>query len=747
MKKTDVSIKMNQRRFPVIGMMCAVCANTVKKTLEETPGVEKAEVSFADQSASVTWDSSIIAPTQLAEAVRKAGYELIYTSDEAEALERKEKADTQIYERQKKKVILAWALTLPIAAVCMTHVVHTYLTDWIIGALTLVVMLVCGMNFYTAGFRNLLRGHATMESLVAVSTTVSFLLSLFTLLFPSFWESHGLDSALYFEGAAMIIAFVLTGKLLEMRARRSAGAALRGLMTLQPDVALVKKKDGSPQLVRTSDLQPGDVVIVKPGQRLPADGTVEDGDAYVNESMLSGEPLAVHKQPGDSVNAGTMTESGSMDIRVTAAGSSTLLGEIIKRVRNAQAAKAPVERLVDRISAWFVPTVMALAAITFFIWLFINPSALTLGILAAVSVLVISCPCALGLATPTAVTVGMGKGAENGILFRDASALEKLEKVDTICIDKTGTLTEGNPKVTSLWAGNTDISTLADIVLAIESRSEHPLGQCLRNWAETYASQREDVRNFTQLPGRGVEGTINDVQYWVGSMRLCREKEVALTAEASEFISTSGQSGAGVVLVGRSDELLAAFAVSDSLRMEAADVIKRLQSQGMTVILLTGDGEASARYLAAKAGIHEVIPRMLPAEKADKVKQLQAQGHRVAMVGDGVNDTPAMAVADVSVAMGTGTDIAMDVAGLTLVAGMLKQLPAALRLSRNTHRVIRENLFWAFIYNLLGIPLAAGLLYPFTGLLLNPMMASAAMALSSLCVVTNSLRLKKMKIQ
>lgn len=733
-------------RYPVIGMMCTVCANTVEKTAKSVPGVADASVSFTDQSANIVWRDGQENPAALAEAVKKAGYELIYTSDEAEALKEQDRREAERYRRQKLLVLLAWLLTLPVVVICMTHVAHSRILDWVVGALTLLVMAVCGRQFYGPGFRNLIRGHASMESLVALSTSVSFMLSLFTLLWPDYWQRQGLEAAIYFEGAAMIIAFVLTGKLMEMRARHSAGSALRGLMNLQPEVALLKTATGS-RLVHVRDLRAGQVIIVKPGERIPADGTVEAGEASVNESMLTGESMPVEKAAGAAVHAGTTLLSGSLDVRVSHVGASTLLGGIIDRVRAAQASKAPVQRLVDRISAWFVPVVIALSLITFAVWWVCAPENLALAVLAAVSVLVISCPCALGLATPTAITVGMGRGARRGMLFRDATALELLSKVNTLCIDKTGTLTFGNPEVVNHFLNETDSSSAALAVKALEARSEHPLGRALRLWADKLSDAEAVAEDFRQLPGAGVQGRINGQEYAIGSLDMARQAGAKFSPVAQKFVDKAQSEGATVVVLLSGTEWLGLFAIADKVRPEAAEVIRQLSAMGIVTELLTGDAEAPARHIATQVGITKVSARMLPADKAARIADLRRHGRRVAMFGDGVNDAPALAEADVAISVMSGTDIAMDVAGLTLTDGTIADLPEAVRLSRATRRVIKENLFWAFIYNVVGIPLAAGLLYPLWGILLNPMMASAAMALSSVCVVSNSLRLKRLKLK
>lgn len=733
-------------RYPVIGMMCTVCAGTVEKAIRSVPGVADADVSFTDQSAGVVWRDGEADPEALAEAVKKAGYELIYTSDEAEALKEQDRREAARYRRQKMLVLIAWALTLPVAIICMTHAVHSRAVDWIVGAMTLLVMVVCGRQFYGAGFRNLYRGHASMESLVALSTSVSFLLSLFTLIWPGYWERQGLEASLYFEGAAMIIAFVLSGKLMEMRARHSAGSALRGLMNLQPDVALLRSGTGT-RLVHVRDLRPGDVIVVKPGERIPADGIVQAGEASVNEAMLTGESMPVEKSAGSKVHAGTTLSGGSLDITVSHTGAATLLGGIIERVRQAQASKAPVQRLVDRISAWFVPTVVALSLITFLTWWICSPDNLALAVLAAVSVLVISCPCALGLATPTAITVGMGRGARRGMLFRDASALEMLSRVNTLCIDKTGTLTLGNAAVDDFLLDNISDTEAASTIKALEERSEHPLARALCLWADKISDTGAEAEDFRQLPGAGVQGTVNGREYMVGSLDMAASRGVVFSDSARSFIEKGQQAGATLVVLLSGKEWLALFAIADKLRPEAAGVIRQLSAMGIATELLTGDAEAPARHIAAQAGIGRVSARMLPADKAARIAELKRQGRRVAMFGDGVNDAPALAEADVAIAVMSGTDIAMDVAALTLTDGTIADLPEAVRLSRATRRVIKENLFWAFIYNVVGIPLAAGLLYPLWGILLNPMMASGAMALSSLCVVSNSLRLKRIKLR
>lgn len=611
--------------------MCAVCAGAVEKALSETPGVKAATVSFGTATATVEWNPGETNPDLLADRVSAAGYQLIIEQEEERAVEAQEKMEHEAWRKMKAQTIFAWAATIPLMVICMVHL-HFPGSDWVMCGLALAVMLVSGRDFYIRGWKSLLTGWATMDTLVALSTLVSFLFSLFNSLFPSFWESRGLTAGLYYEGAAMIIAFVLTGKLMELRARGRTGAAIRALMGLRPTVTDLCLPSGEVREVRIAEVKRGDIVLVKPGMNIPVDGEVVEGTTTVDESMLTGEPVPVEKIPGSHVSAGTVNGRGSIRVLTEEVGRATALGRIIRAVREAQGSKAPVQRLVDKVSAVFVPVVIACSLVTLLAWLgFGGAQALPIAVVAAVSVLVIACPCALGLATPTAIMVSIGRGARNGILVKDATALELLARVNAIAFDKTGTLTSG-------------------------------------------------------------------------------------------------------------DE-------ADTIRPESRMVLGELHRHGIKTLMLSGDVPERAEKIAREAGIDEVVSRATPESKEEAIKLLHDEGYVVAMVGDGINDSQAMASADVSVAMGTGTDVAMETAQVTLVAGRLTDLPLAIRLSRITRKIIRENLFWAFIYNVIGIPLAAGLLYPFWGWLLSPMAASAAMALSSLCVVTNSLRLRNIKLK
>ena len=736
----------NKKQFPVTGMMCAVCANTVEKTAAAQPGVEKAEVNFANSSLTISWDPSLTSPAKVAEAIRAAGYDMIVEDSEAKAVEEKEKQENMLYRDMKRKTILAWILTIPVAVICMAHI-HFPGAEWVMMALTLSVMLFCGKDFYRRGFRSLLTKAPGMDTLVAVSTSVSFLFSLFNTLFPDVMPSLGMQADLYYEGAAMIIAFVLTGKLMEGRSRHNTGLALKALMSLQPSEALVIESDGNTRAVAVSDLRAGDLILVRPGEKIPADGVVTDGISAVDESMLTGEPLKVEKKPSDKVTAGTINGSGTFTMRAEKVGADTELSRIIKAVRAAQGSKAPVQRLADRISAVFVPGVIVAAIVTFAIWACMGKEYLPVALVTSVSVLVIACPCALGLATPTAMMVGIGRGARSGLLIKDAAALERLAKVNLLAIDKTGTVTVGHPKVTDILfddsLSESKRATVLSAALGAELNSIHPLPEAITSALRDKNTNPAMPEAFEYRPGFGILCTTGGIRYSIGALphgEKFESQEVARKGE--EWLGE----GAGVVAVVVENRVLAAFRIEDEVRPDAAESIRTLSDMGIRTILLTGDRRPTAMHVASKTGIDSVEAEMLPAGKEDFVAEMMRKGYVVAMAGDGINDTQALARADVAIAMGEGSDIAIDAAQLTITGHRLSALPEAFSLSRATLRVIKENLFWAFIYNVIGIPLAAGALYSF-GFLLNPVFASAAMALSSVCVVTNSLRLNSIRLR
>jgi len=736
MRETETKV------LPVLEMSCAVCAGNVESTVQALSGVEKASVNFAAGTLTVTYNPSVITLEVMQAAVQAAGYDLIVEAEDPVAMQ-EEKARMH-YKILRRNTIGAWTLSIPLALLGMVFM-HVPFGNWIMMVLALAIMIFFGRSFYVNGVRHALKGKANMDTLVALSTSIAFLFSLFNTLCPGFWLGKGLEPHVYYEASGVIIAFVLLGKLMEERAKNSTSSAIKGLMGLQPKTARLVT-DGREEEVPISNLQVGNVVSVRPGEKIPVDGTLLQGSSSVDESMLSGEPIPVEKNAGDRVLAGTINQKGAFTMEATSVGGTTVLAQIVQMVQSAQGSKAPVQRIVDKISGIFVPVVVLLSFLTFVCWLVIGgESYFSYALLSAVSVLVIACPCALGLATPTALMVGMGKGAEQHILIKDAFALENLCKVDTVVLDKTGTLTEGVPVVTdSYWISDDNIRYL-DVLYTAEQKSEHPLASAILCWLEESGAKVCEAENFESLTGRGVRIQVEGVTYWVGSQGLLDIFQAGIPEKVRKQIGQWQEDGQSVVFYGQETRLLAVLAISDRIKPTSAEAVKELKKQGIEVHLLTGDGVRTAERVAATLDIGYYKAEVMPNDKEEYIISLQQQGKKVAMVGDGINDSQALARADVSIAMGKGTDIAMDVAMVTLITSDLLLLLGAIRLSKQTVRLIYQNLFWAFIYNVIGIPLAAGVLFPINGLLLNPMLASAAMAFSSVSVVLNSLRLKFMK--
>ena len=732
MRETETKV------LPVLEMSCAVCAGNVESTVQALSGVEKASVNFAAGTLTVTYNPSVITLEVMQAAVQAAGYDLIVEAEDPVAMQ--EENARMHYKILRRNTIGAWTLSIPLALLGMVFM-HVPFGNWIMMVLALAIMIFFGRSFYVNGVRHALKGKANMDTLVALSTSIAFLFSLFNTLCPGFWLGKGLEPHVYYEASGVIIAFVLLGKLMEERAKNSTSSAIKGLMGLQPKTARLVT-DGREEEVPISNLQVGNVVSVRPGEKIPVDGTLLQGSSSVDESMLSGEPIPVEKNAGDRVLAGTINQKGAFTMEAT----SVVLAQIVQMVQSAQGSKAPVQRIVDKISGIFVPVVVLLSFLTFVCWLVIGgESYFSYALLSAVSVLVIACPCALGLATPTALMVGMGKGAEQHILIKDAFALENLCKVDTVVLDKTGTLTEGVPVVTdSYWISDDNIRYL-DVLYTAEQKSEHPLASAILCWLEESGAKVCEAENFESLTGRGVRIQVEGVTYWVGSQGLLDIFQAGIPEKVRKQIGQWQEDGQSVVFYGQETRLLAVLAISDRIKPTSAEAVKELKKQGIEVHLLTGDGVRTAERVAATLDIGYYKAEVMPNDKEEYIISLQQQGKKVAMVGDGINDSQALARADVSIAMGKGTDIAMDVAMVTLITSDLLLLPGAIRLSKQTVRLIYQNLFWAFIYNVIGIPLAAGVLFPINGLLLNPMLASAAMAFSSVSVVLNSLRLKFMK--
>ena len=734
--------KTIRQNFPVLEMSCAACASRVDKTLNRQPGVISASVNYATATATVEYIPEECSPESLKSAIQAAGYDLIIETEQNNPINKAEEAHLKKYRKLKQRTLAAICLSLPISIISMCFIDIPY-APYLTWLLSTPVVFGLGRDFYINAWKQLKHGSANMDTLVANSTGIAYLFSLFNLFFPDFWLSRGIQPQIYFEASSMIIAFILLGRTLEERAKGNTSAALRKLMGLQPKTVTRVTSNGQLQEVAVNLVAPGDRLQVKPGEKIAVDGIVREGSSYVDESMLSGEPVAVKKQTGSKVYAGTINQKGSFIFTAERVGSETMLSQIIRMVQEAQGSKAPVQKTVDRIAAVFVPAILSIALLTFFLWFFLSPSeGFTHGLLAAVTVLIIACPCALGLATPTAIMVGIGKGAENGILIKDAECLEVAKKIDTVVLDKTGTLTEGKPVMTDLiW--ETESSKLTNLFFSLEKRSEHPLAEAV---ISALKGENLPLTDFESLTGTGICGKTENNTYYAGNLRLLNEHNITVSNRLAEAASRFTEEAKTVIWFANETEALAVAAITDQIKDTSKQAINTLKERGIEVYMLTGDSRKTAAVLAQKAGIPHFRAEVLPAQKADFIKELQQQGKHVAMVGDGINDSAALAQADLSIAMGKGSDIAIDVAKMTIISSDLRKIADAIHLSTLTVRTIRENLFWAFIYNLIGIPVAAGILYPICGFLLNPMIAGAAMAMSSVSVVTNSLRLRKKKL-
>ena len=726
--------------FQVLGMSCAVCALNVETTLGAQEGVYEAKVNFAGSTVLVDYDPQVITPVELQKAVEAAGYELVVENtedtDQADRLQREE------FLALKRKTIGAIVLAIPVFVIGMFFM-HMPYGNWIMLAFTIPVMAFFGRDFFVHAYMQLKHGRANMDTLVAVSTGVAFLFSLFNTIWPEYWTSRGLEAHVYYEAAAVIIALILLGRLLEAKAKFSTSTAIKKLMGLQPKTVTKILADGSEEEVPIREVAVGDVLVVKPGEKIPVDGEVTEGSSFVDESMITGESIPVEKVKGQPVYAGTINEKGSFRFRADKVGGETVLANIIRMVQEAQGSKAPVQKLVDRIAGIFVPVVMGIAVITFIVWMLIGGDlAFTHALLTSITVLVIACPCALGLATPTAIMVGIGKGAEHNILIKDAESLELMYRVNAIVLDKTGTITEGKPVVADIhWTPGSEDERYPSILLEIERRSEHPLADAVVQKFKEKVVNEISVSDFENQTGKGVTAKVGDKVYLVGNRALLEVSHVILDDDNEKLAVRWEGDGKTVVFFAGEGRVLALVAIADKIKESSRQAVATLHEKGIDVYMLTGDNALTARAVADQVGIRHFKAEVMPGEKANFVEALQHEGKVVAMVGDGINDSQALAQADVSIAMGKGSDIAMDVAKVTLITSDLNVIPRAIALSHQTVRAIRQNLFWAFIYNLIGIPIAAGILFPLNGLLLNPMLASAAMAFSSVSVVLNSLSL------
>lgn len=724
--------------IPVSGMTCAACSGRVQRALEQTPGVTSAAVNLMTNEATVEYETATTSPERLVDVIRGTGYGAELPALAASAEERvsaqDETRDAEIRELRHKFYVSA-------AATVLAMVIGMPMTDlgrYALLALTLPVVGWAGRHFYTRAWAAFRHHSADMNTLIAVGTGAALLFSVAVTVFDDWLVARGIPAHVYYEAVVAIIALILLGNLLEARAKRRTSDAIRRLIGLRPATARVVR-DGQESDIPLDQLRVGDEMLVRPGETIPADGAVVDGTTHVDESMLTGEPVPVPKQIGDGVIGATLNRNGALRVRVTRVGRDTVLSRIIALVQQAQGSKAPIQRLADRISAVFVPVVLSIAVATFVLWFVLGPEPAYLhALVAAVTVLIIACPCAMGLAVPTAVMVSTGRGAELGVLIKGGEALERAGAINTIVFDKTGTLTQGQPAITDVL-GDAEMLRLA---ASVERLSEHPYAEAIVAEAGRRGMTLGAPWNFKTLTGRGVRGVVDSHQVAVGNAALLQELKIDATASAADALRLSGE-GKTPMYVAIDRQLAGVIAVADPIKGTSREAVAGLHAMGLDVLLLTGDNRGTAESVARQVGIDHVVAEVLPDRKLDEIRRLQGEGKVVAMVGDGLNDAPALAQADVGIAMGTGTDVAMEAGSVTLMRGDPVGVVHAVRLARQTMRVIRQNLFWAFIYNVIGIPIAAGVLYPAFGLLLTPAMAAGAMAVSSVSVVTNSLRLKR----
>ncbi len=737
--------------YPVEGMSCASCAASIDSMLSAQEGIHSSSVNLAAENVTIEYDPGILTPDQISQVVSNLGFHLItdknYTSDQhQDAIDRRLK-------KLRFKTIMAVLFSIPVVMIAMVFH-HMPYAAWIELVLTIPVISWFGQEFFVIAVKRARYLSTNMDTLVAMGTGTAFLFSLFNTLFPQFLLSHGFEPHVYYEAATVIISFILLGRYFEEKAKRKTSDAIKKLMGLGVKTARVIR-NGIEKEMLISKIIKGDTLVIRPGEKIPVDGKVTEGSSVIDESMITGEPVPVEKNPGDVVIGATINQSGSLKMVAEKVGSDTMLAQIIRLVQEAQGSKAPVQKQVDKIASVFVPIVISIAALTFLIWFFFPPSSilhplssgLPFSFLTAIAVLVIACPCALGLATPTALMVALGRAASQGILIRDAQSLQNACRLNALVFDKTGTITKGKPEVTGTWWDSTITDPgkelISNAIVAIESRSEHPLAGALMNYFRRDDNPSDLLAGFENTSGKGVSAFAGKDVFHIGSKTYVLENDCQFSEYLQEKDKELRKQSGSLVYISRNRKTELIITVTDTLKPTSASTIAELKKMGIQVHMLTGDTVAMASHIAMECGIDHYKAEISPSGKADYILQLKEQGLIVGMVGDGINDSPALALADTGFAMGTGTDIAMESAQITLIKGDLEKVITAIRLSRKTVKIIRQNLFWAFFYNIIMIPLAAGILYPFTGFLLNPMIAGAAMAFSSVSVVTNSLRLRR----
>ncbi len=764
---------MHTQTYKVKGMHCASCSSVIEKTFKKVEGVHSAEVNYGTEKAKVSFDPSKTNPHDLSKHIEPLGYSLDVPASAEEmgmsldehaahlGLNQSKKEKLAEVSDMRTKVVSAIPLAIFAAFVMGWDILAEYsnvpamsytLKEFfhhLLPIFATYILFVVGKPYLLGFYRFLRYGKANMDTLIGIGTVAAFLYSFAVSAFEDVLSPFINVEYQYYDVTIVVITFIALGKYLEARSKIKTGDAIEKLLNLQAKTALVIR-DGKEVEIRVDEVKHGDHITVKPGAKIPVDGVITDGSSFIDESMVTGEPMPAQKKIGDSVVSGTINTSGSFTFQATKVGSETLLAQIIKMVEEAQGSKAPIQALADKISAIFVPIVLVIAFLTLGAWLIIGSQylgfsqALSFGLVSFVGILVIACPCALGLATPTAIIVGVGKGAKEGILIKDAATLEKLHKVNTVVVDKTGTITKGKPTLVDIQnLSNLKDSELISILASLEKKSEHPIAHAIVNYAEEKDVSISEVSGFEGIQGKGLTGTINGTEYFVGNAKLVSDLGLSFDGERLNEFTSQGKTP---VILATKKQVLGFVMVADEIKAESVEAIKNLHALGIKVVMLTGDDEKAAKYIASLVGIDDVVAHVLPQDKLQKIKELQSQGRVVAMAGDGVNDAPALAQADVGIAMGTGTDVAIESAGITLLGGDISKLVKAIKLSKITMRGIKQNLFWAFIYNIVGIPLAAGLFYPIFGWLLNPIFAGFAMAMSSVSVVSNSLRIKAKKL-
>ncbi len=765
------------KTYPIKGMHCASCASIIEKTLKKTDGVESAQVNYGTEKVKLNFDESKISAEKLSEIIEPLGYSLILDeerkpsakemgmSNEEHAshlgLNQSKKDKLQELAEIKAKV---WS-ALPLAAISALIMTWEILAQYgfaremstatkeffhhLLPLMATYTLFVVGKPYLLGFYRFLRYGKANMDTLIGIGTSAAFLYSFIVTAFADTLKPFINVDYQYYDVTIVVITFIALGKYLETRSKIKTGDAIEKLLNLQAKTALVIR-DGKEIEISVNEINHGDLIIVKPGTKIPVDGIITQGSSFIDESMVTGEPMPIQKNISDSVVSGTINTSGSFTFRATRVGSETFLSQIIKMIEEAQGSKAPIQALADKISGIFVPIVLIIAFLALGLWLIIGTTylgfsqALSFGLVSFVGILVIACPCALGLATPTAIIVGVGKGAKEGILIKDAATLEKLHKVNTVVVDKTGTITRGKPTLVEIENfSNLQDNDLISILASLENKSEHPLAKAVIKYTQEHKINLSEVSDFKNLEGKGLQGKINNQEYFAGNLKLLEDIKISFDKEKLEKFTSQGKTP---IILANKETVLGFVMVADEIKTESVEAIKNLHHLGIKIVMLTGDDERTAKYIGSLVGIDNVVANVLPADKLKKIKELQSKGEVVAMAGDGVNDAPALAQADVGIAMGTGTDVAIESAGITLLGGDISKLVKAIKLSKITMRGIKQNLFWAFIYNIVGIPLAAGVLYPVFGWLLNPIFAGLAMALSSVSVVSNSLRIKTKKI-